>query len=541
MKHLDETELSALLDGALEDRARADAERHLAGCATCRAGLTALEVQHRSLALMLKHDPGAAYFETFAARVRDRIQTEGVTMDPVPARADAAADRGGPARPIHAPARDSLLERLGRWFTGPRLAWAGAAVAMIVGAGVVFLVDNEPPVRTLEDRTLAARARQVAERTPAPAATMAAPEPGARATRGATGSVTPSPQKERAESRAFAPPPPATASDARESAVAQKELATALDATSQVGTASPLAPATPSGPAAKPQAGALPGRSRQVQRENGEDVPVQVPGETPPGTNAPLPANRADANVSKAQRIKGQARTIAGGPLDAARKTGDSSQSGAPGTTAFTSTLAGEVRVCGEVKDVNGRAIEGARVALADMGSSTTTDKAGRWCLVTPPGEHTVTVMAVGFREMRRSFGVTPAAGNQDFTLAAVSVLGQAADESDAAPPAWPPAARGIASAAERASRDAEYRNTASAHDSAATRWQKVTEVVKIGPSSHTARLRLAEARYRAWQIDPSPERSTLAMAALSSYLGVAPSGPERERAQRSLEQLQRR
>ncbi len=550
MKHLDESELSALQDRALEDRPLAEAERHLAECAKCREALGVLEAQDRSLAQSLTHDPGDAYFESFAARVQSRIRSEGVAMD----TGSETPEVSGPStrRIIPAPA-ESLLERLGRWFTGPRLAWAGAAVAMIVGAGVVFLVDDGQPVRTIEDRTLAARAKQVAEPAPPPAATMAEPEakagdaavprattlatPEAKARDAARTPAVGSREREGSDSRAFAPPP-AAGTDARKSAAADEELSVTADKD-----AASAAPATPAPSAAKREAETLPGRSRQVRREQGEDVPVQAQGESrasvPPA--APTTGTRADANVSKTQRIKEQARAIAGGALEANRKPGEVSSFAAPGSTAIGFDSPGAVRVCGTVRDANGRPIAGARVAIADVGTSTTTDAAGSWCLAALPGEHTVTVMAVGFREVRRAFGVTAGGGNQDFTLAPVPVLGNASGEADAAASVWPPAARSLAAAAERASRDAAVRNTAGAHDSAATRWQKVTESVKVGPAAITARRHLADARYRAWRIDPTPVREAEAMSALSSYLAAGPGGSERERAQRRLEELRRR
>src|SRR5206468_355507 len=72
--HLTSEQLSALLDGALPARAAAEAERHVAGCASCRDALAALGAQEESLRRALTHDPGDAYFATFAERVSERIR-----------------------------------------------------------------------------------------------------------------------------------------------------------------------------------------------------------------------------------------------------------------------------------------------------------------------------------------------------------------------------------------------------------------------------------------------------------------------------------
>ena len=69
MKHLSPEVLGALLDRALDDPRRRDAERHLESCAECRAKRAALAAQDELTARSLEHDPGEAYFDNFAARV----------------------------------------------------------------------------------------------------------------------------------------------------------------------------------------------------------------------------------------------------------------------------------------------------------------------------------------------------------------------------------------------------------------------------------------------------------------------------------------
>src|SRR2546423_570249 len=72
-RHLSSEELGAMLDRRMSESDRAAAERHLASCAQCRDAFAALAGQDAALRRTLTHDPGAAYFESFADRVENRI------------------------------------------------------------------------------------------------------------------------------------------------------------------------------------------------------------------------------------------------------------------------------------------------------------------------------------------------------------------------------------------------------------------------------------------------------------------------------------
>src|ERR1051325_6750016 len=125
MKHLSEQDLGALLDGELTGRSRAEADRHLAECADCRAALDELEAQKRDLAVVLSHDPGEAYFDDFPERLRRRL------------RAGAPAGEQAPER----------SRGLGAWLRGPRgLAWVGTAAALVVAFGLVLITSREGTV-----------------------------------------------------------------------------------------------------------------------------------------------------------------------------------------------------------------------------------------------------------------------------------------------------------------------------------------------------------------------------------------------------------
>jgi hypothetical protein len=136
MTHLTRDQLSALVDGALEGRARAAAERHLESCATCREALAELAATDVALRMALEHDPGDAYFEEFPERVAQRMRSE--ARDRV---------RGVPASGWRA------------WFTPPRLAWVASAAALALAAGVVFMQGRDGG-RPMERSELATRGEQ---------------------------------------------------------------------------------------------------------------------------------------------------------------------------------------------------------------------------------------------------------------------------------------------------------------------------------------------------------------------------------------------
>jgi hypothetical protein len=57
--------------------------------------------------------------------------------------------------------------------------------------------------------------------------------------------------------------------------------------------------------------------------------------------------------------------------------------------------------LCGQVVDSAGNPVVGARVLVADLDVDARTDKRGRFCFSAPPGERTVSVVAMGFAPWR--------------------------------------------------------------------------------------------------------------------------------------------
>jgi anti-sigma factor RsiW len=70
MSHLTPDQLSAYVDQALDEAEREAAEQHLATCMECLHELADVARLQRELEHALVRDPGDAYFETFADRVR---------------------------------------------------------------------------------------------------------------------------------------------------------------------------------------------------------------------------------------------------------------------------------------------------------------------------------------------------------------------------------------------------------------------------------------------------------------------------------------
>jgi hypothetical protein len=521
MTHLTPEQLGALHDAALDAAEAANARRHVAECAACRAELATLAAADDALRAGLGHDPGEAYFASFAARVQGRIRERGVVVGTADPFADALDDEAeAPAAPAHdleLPRHrrrmpEPWLERAARWLTGSRLAWAGAAAAVVVAAGIVFQVSREGPMEVMRDPAIASRTGSATEAAPPPS--VPAPTATAPVDELATEEVAPEP----------ASPP-------------QRQLSDASRASARAGAAPPTIAtqraAAPDADAAAPTR-APDARAREMKRGAGEDVPATADRGAPaPGTAT----TRANANESIAERVR-RAKQQAARPL-AESATPEAAKSGFAAPPAAAQELRMESSgpaLCGTVRDASGRPLEGAQVAIADLGATARTDARGRYCVAAPPGTHTLTVMAVGFRDVRLEVESGPNEGEHDVTLAAVSVVPEPMAGNVEAP--WPAALRVLAGAAERASASAARTNTAAAYDLAALQWNGVVGLARSGAGAARARRELAEVRWLAHERGPTPERARAAEAALRSYLEVAPAGAERRAAEARLRAL---
>ena len=454
MKHLSDSQLSARLDGALSGADLARVKAHLGACEQCRSRLEALTEEERALRKALEHDPGEAYFATFADRVQGRLRAEGLA-------GAQARERG----------------RVAGWFERPRnLAIAGAIATVIVGAGIGLINSHEVEMPTLrrirtESHSTAPAPASVGVKENAPSLDGSEPSAAGSTDPLATGSSTPS------AATPGAPVESAPLSDARD-----------VPLTS--------APGAVSG-------GATPQRAYEVRRDaNGEDVPVNPPraivSPSPTPTNAlqPEAGGRRVIKQRKAEPMGAtsttQSPSVAPAPSGAppGPDTAPLMQKSAPAPTASAPTTDALVRnkgaetvtstrkaakaapplpaphsittpstasraqereehaparvdeaqakrslvideqkdigsgeLCGQVLDNLGRAMRAAEVLIAETGTSTRTDSRGHFCIRAPAGYRTVVVMAPGYEEMRRP--VTVAERNPDLAFIMSSVAAQ--------------------------------------------------------------------------------------------------------------------
>ncbi len=512
MNHLTEREMSAHQDHALSrsDRARVDA--HLATCMACQLALEGLNERDRSLAALLEHDPGQAYFETFAGRVEQRIRAEGSKPPPEP-------------RP--------WLEELVHWVRTPvGVSWAGAAGVVIVGAGLVTItvhkITGSLPIRaSLEQREakkseiardkFALRGVEIAARTDSTSA--AAPPPLATA----------------------AAPPLATAAALEAQAGSPS---TSADQDAGAGQAANESPAT--------DERAAPGRAVEMKRgPAGEDVPVAARRQrmSPPATAAPRPAPTGGLLAAK----QGRAEPAAAEALQKELKAVSTPAAPAP------------PRRCGTIRDPAGRPLANAQLMVVETGTSAQSRADGSFCLdVAPPGR-TLVIMAVGYMPQRLNLDARMDA-SLAITLQVVSVVGgnlaliggapasrwgaRKGAALDAAGQPAAPATGGDVFAnvsdsvrvqtikARNLESAAELTHSAPGYDLAAMQWEHALRRLDGGPLEIETRYRIASARYRAWKTERTHERSVAALESISSFVLRAPAGPEMEQATRWLGEL---
>jgi anti-sigma factor RsiW len=535
MSHLTDEQLSALADGALEGAARAAAERHLGACDACRQKLAGFVAQDGALRAALEHDPGEAYFETFAARVGGRLRAAGL------GGAQARAQTEG--------------RSLADWFRSPRkLALLGAVAAVVAGAGIVMLTTREARMPALREREIEARAEQEA-----PAGRAAAPAPPIAPVPVPTAGT-----EDKAVVRAPETPTPET-----------RETSPRGGAGRGVGSGAPL------------------NRAYEVRRDaSGEDVPVRKPGgfvyrpperalaPAPPGAIVRAPKQRYAVPLESEKKggvPRGGAQPapadeeapatpvtdVSPGSLRPALpvRAGTAGAPQAERSSLLREGLPGPGRICGEVIDDAGRPIAGAQVVNRSSGASVRTAADGSFCLEAGGRSQEIAVMAVGFEprwqtvaaeeRARVVLRAVPVLSTQGETAARAGVRdarivgGKGQPRlSGGAPSAsfdrWDTFTRIRGKNAQRLSALAEQVGTPSAWDSAAMEWQRVLEAVAGGPLESRVRYEIARARVLGWRADRTEIRAATARAALDAFLVQAPAGAERDAARGWLGQLKR-
>ena len=494
MSHLTPDQLSALVDDALQGSELEQARGHLGECHECRTALAELQSQDDALFAARADMPGDEYFASFAERVQDRIVTRESGSAATPVDSSRPVEGAPPPRSDSAPWWSGLFG----WLQSPgRVAWAGGVAVVVVGAGIAFMTARETNVAAF-------RSSEVGQ------AMDQALRDDATSNEAGRQNVPPAADAPAAEGRVEADD---RASGAREDA-------------------------------------ALPSRAREVRRtESGEEVPVDrdVPrfAQEPIEEAAP-PASPGEATFVRKPRT---ASPLAGQALaESEEKAKQTAKKEATADLALQSKVAGN-EVCGQVHDAANRPLVGAQVVIAERGITATTDADGKFCLDAPSGAQTLTVMAVGFETLRQSVEVGAANEPLAMKLDAVDVLGKSSASGSAsaltpsalsrggAKPAFDEDALRIPEDAAVAMREAQRLTTLAEQDDSAKRWDtaaaawgKAAGLMPAGPNRMDAMYRTAEARKKAWDMDPNDSRKTNARKAFEDYVKAAPIGDRRDR-----------
>jgi carboxypeptidase family protein/putative zinc finger protein len=554
MKHPTPEQLTAFHDGIASAETIVAVEEHLNTCPECHEFLAALERQDRALTAALSHDPGDEHFESLAGRIEARLGE-------APAEASAAAAPPGALRAV----REWLAGYWGglRGFRAPE--WAGALAALIVGLGLVLLNLKHGTAPTLRNPALEQRAGQAAgEEKSADQGFRALSSPAAKeaaardeAARAAAPAAPPQEAAREAAARS-APAPAAPAPSALAPSAPARQDASASRAK--------IVKSTPGGEnqraasqgfAQAPPAAATGPAAGQKQR-----FAPTLEENRPKNEGAPSPA----ADDKDGARARGQseatatAKAAAPAPPVPARAPSLPSQPQAAGGTTGQEPRAmgysepqpkgdagaaqGTLHFCGTVKDSRGQPVASASVTLVSQGRGVSCDAQGRFCIDAPPGDQTVSVMAVGYAPLRTDVRVAADAPPPTLTLLAISVIdGSAALRANArtlaghaqtgAPgevqTSFPDSLQSVASRAVRATLEAERSRSAQRYDAAAVEWDRVRERTTDPTLQMEARFRAAETRYRAWQLTPTASRVAAANEALTSFLVRAPLGARRD------------
>jgi negative regulator of sigma E activity len=542
--HVTHEQLSALLDAALPGSERVSVEAHLASCDTCRADYEAMRAGDALFAETLANDPGDAYFESFAARVGERIAAE------APPEAAPLADTLPPARGrrVTAPWYD-----IGSWFQNPgRLAWAGGVAAVVVTAGVVLMIARESGVPELRDAALLDRGKQRAPRS-APEAGLMGANPNAPAEESpAAGIDATSLRDDRAQAKEKGAAEKLADRDAIEENSAESRLAAparvremkqvpggedvAVGRSDVPGFARTPAAAPPPAPAGEPVRVTRQRRAEPL-RSNEAD-----PQKTSKDEAAPEPEGAREGQ--KTDEVSSAKRAVSS--LGSAAPRG-----GASGDLTNRLQLEKSAGVCGTVVDARGRPVARAQVVLGDRGVTATSGDDGRFCFDVAAGDYDLTVLAVGFTPLRQRVALGNASPAR-LIVQTVDVLPAPVAQAPGAAlqfreeivpsskaPAMPDSVRPMWREAERLEAAAAGTPTAPRFAAAGAAWGDVVARLAAGPADLDAREHRADMLYRAWEIDPTGARATAAVSALRAFIERAPAGASRDRARQRLARLQ--
>ena len=447
----------------------------------------------------LSHDPGEAYFASFADRVLAKIE----------------APTGQPVRQAGAP--------WWRWFGSPRtLAWLGSAAVLVLVGGVTFVMLREQPGSS---GALVAKPKpsEVQQATPTPEVTPMSPP-------------------------IRVPAPGAASRPADELSAQAKPPAESVPSSQPAAKAAPWQVADARKEQVPATANEL--RAREVRRDpvTGELLPSQAKVDSRllarDRATAEEPATLQQKLLEMKRRAIGSMGQTAAEDTPAARSA-QGFASGAATPPANPAPVLEETqamtRHCGTVRDPQGRPLAGATVVLVESGVTATSGPDGAFCLDGPASATTVRVLSVGYRTRQLTLEPRGNAGPLAVTLDPVeTVAGSRSVESGLAAEGGADAlapfagesalARALVSrAAQRAGR-ARRDATAASWDAAAGDWSAALAALRIPAAQLEARSRLAETRFEAWRAEPSSERAARWREARDAFAAAAPRDPRLER-----------
>lgn len=548
--HLTDEQLSALLDDALAAPERAACEAHLASCEACRASFAERSALEGALSTALSHDPGEAYFASFAERVGRRIVADAAVKTPAPRRSPWA------------------------WLLSPRgLSLAGATAALLITAGVAWMRfqqqdDAASALRAASPSPVGAKLREPSQ----PPATASAPMADRAVSEAEQGRLD-------AREESVVPPTPASVPPARD----ERSLAPRADAGSrrarQVKTLAngeqvPVPRATDAAKVVAPGSGADAEAAKADALSNKEgsalakmkqraiqpagDAPAERPAErsapgalrgfaAPPperSTSSPTPALLPQATAPEkdvSARNEAPKRTES---LDAMTRFRVGGTSESKSELRDATPLAVQ---CGKVTDTRGTPLRGAQLTL--LGASTRTSRSapdGSFCLPQAVAGDTLILMHVGFEPLRLvltastplAFGLEPIGtlGPRDGILlgarpeAGPRALGRSLAEPFDPYAAEPESVRVTVAAARERSKRADSTRTVQAYESAAESWNQLGASLRGKPAWDARYQHLVMLR-EAYRVAATPARGERLRAGLAAFAAAAPRDlPERAR-----------
>lgn len=455
MRHLTVQQISASLDGALVGVSLELVVRHLATCRECRARHARLSKQDDTLRHLLAWDPGAEYFEDASIRLETILDAQSrgvappriaeleahlprVTLDEVLRAAQAATVTPCPAPSAEAASSEKPTMQFPSWMQPetnrpvtprplPREPRKPTTPIEPVVLGrkeppvmtPVIIPEPEPvaqvapvapvivPVIVPEPEPIALVMpvpAPIAARTPEPVPTTEAPPivarrralprwvpPMAFTAAGITALLAalsalppviriPEPELPRFPRIELVKRQPTPAPETSLKVAATEQATSRLTANA----VPPVAVATP--PTLVEPAGSEPEPFEAVVHE-----PSHTGGKPPtpmamPAARQTTPARPTSAPVLPVAPVVPAATS----PVEPTT------------TTSDVDPAADWPLLCGEVLDDTGAPVAGARVLLADLDLGARTDKRGRFCLAAPPGDRTLSVVALGFAAARQ-------------------------------------------------------------------------------------------------------------------------------------------